>query len=99
MCSRKGPDQPFARVVLPPARPVAIVEREAVMEAVVTLPERDEGSQRTVARRRRSVVARAADEVGERVDAECRLQHHDCAKEPGDKQTTHWVAPPRCDCR
>src|SRR4029077_7777513 len=80
MCSRKGPDQPFARVVLPPARPVAIVERETVMEAVVTLPERDEGSQRTVARRRRAVVARTADEVGERVDAERHLQHHDGAE-------------------
>ena len=36
------PDEPLARVVVPPADPVAVVEREAVVEVVVALTERDE---------------------------------------------------------
>src|SRR3954447_10345849 len=69
-------DEPLARVVVPPAHAVAEVEREPVVVAVVPLTERDERGDGAVASRGALVEGAPAEEMGERIDAEGRLQQH-----------------------
>src|SRR6266511_6040086 len=78
----KLPDQPFARVVLPPSGAVAVVVREPVVEVVVTLAERNDRGQGTVSRRRAGIETARADDVRERVHAERGLQQQCASEEP-----------------
>lgn len=74
-------DEPFCRVVLIPLDPIAVVNRELVVEVVVSLPGSDDGRKKVVAGGVLVVKWGVAKGVGEGVDA------HDAVLD--DRQPEH----------
>ena len=82
----QGRDHPLGRIPLPPAHPVAIVVREAVVEVVIALAVSDHREHRVVARAVVLGVGPVTPHVGKRVDEEGDVMAPHQAQHPGENQ-------------
>lgn len=75
-----GPDEPLGGVILPPLDRVAEVARELVVEVMVALTKRDEGSDDMVSRRVAVVEGLVSEPVGQTVHTESGLLNEETSR-------------------
>src|SRR5262249_34937460 len=92
-------DEPLRRIEVVPAKAVAEVGGEAVVEAVKTLAEADERDQPVVPRRDLGVVDRLSGDMRQRVHEEGRVVDDDDPEEPAPEKAGERVAEHRADQR
>ena len=76
-----------------PAKPVAVVELESVVEVVVPLPQGDQSGPEAVACGVLRGEGLGADRVREGIDSECRVPLDDHPKEPSDEKCAQGIPP------
>src|ERR1700682_3364253 len=92
-------DEPLGRIPLVPLDSVSEVRREAVMEGVIALAEREQSAHPVVASRDFRVVQRVSEEVRERVHEERGVVDDGDAEESAPEQPGNRVAEGRADER
>ena len=90
---RQRTDEPLRRIDVETPDPVAIVGRKTVMKVVVTLPQRQRGKKRVVARGGRRRVRPAAEAVGHGVDGKRSVVLHDEANAACPEEPPQRIAP------